>query len=183
VAERAGAEAPVSEEREADSSDLASRFSRIVSPGGSAAGEKQVLALEGEGVGQDGRLSDGHDGHRGGEVSRQQPAGIAAVEAGQIASIVRAAPTGSIPATSASATKRRADTACRSRIERMLSKIRASRGTGLSRRRFPPRRETELSPGLRGPRVEIGLAPALTDDVEVLAVDGIAAPRDGFRPS
>lgn len=85
---------------------------------------------EGEDAGQDERLSAGHAGHLGGAFSAQQPAGIAAAGAGQIASTVRAAPIGSIPATSASATKRRANTAFPGLIERMVSKIRASQGFG-----------------------------------------------------
>ena len=142
VAKRAGADAAVSEEGLADSPVRASRASWTASPGGRAAGEKQVRAPAGEGAGQDERLSEGQDGHAGG-ASGQQPAGIAAAGAGQIASTVRAALTGSIPATSASATRKRADTACRSLTERMVPKIRASFGIGVSQRGASPRRSGE----------------------------------------
>ncbi len=88
VAARCGAAARASGPERVASPARAWRDTGIVSPGGRAAGKQQVRAREGWGAGQDGRLSEGHDGHLGGAVSGQHPAGIAAAGAG------RTAPTG-----------------------------------------------------------------------------------------
>jgi hypothetical protein len=126
-AKRAGPASTVSGAERVDSPERESRNSGVASPGGSAAREQQVAVRDGA-AGAGDRPSPGHTGQAGGGLWGQQPAGIAAAGAGQIASTGDVATRGSIPATSASATSRRADIACRSRIERILSKIRASYG-------------------------------------------------------
>lgn len=84
VVESAGVAGAVSEDEAVDVPQRSSRETGVESPGGSASGETNVRPREG--AGQEDRLSEGHDGQRGGASSPQHRSGIAAAGAGQSAS-------------------------------------------------------------------------------------------------
>lgn len=120
AAERSGVEGAVSEVEAVVAPARASRVSGSVSPGGRAAGEQQVRAREGWGVGQEGRLSDGQAGQAGGGAGGQQPVGIAATGAVQTAATGDAKTSGNSPASSPRARNVRARRVCLIGVEARL---------------------------------------------------------------
>ena len=99
---RAGAAWTVSGAEVVDSPERESRNSGVASPGGSAAREQQVAVRDGA-AGAGDRPSLGQAGQAGGALWGQQPAGIAAAGAAQIASTGDVAKRGRSPVTSTSA--------------------------------------------------------------------------------
>jgi hypothetical protein len=120
VAERSGVEGVVSGVEVVVAPARALRASGSFSPGGRAAGEQQVRAREGCGVGQEGRLSDGQAGQAGGEAGGQHPVGVAATGAGQMAATGDAKTSGIRPARRPRARKVRARRVCLIGVEAEL---------------------------------------------------------------
>ena len=133
---RAGPASTVSEAEVVDSGERESRDSGVASPGGRAAREQQVAVRDGA-AGAGDRPSLGQAGQAGGALWGQQPAGIAAAGAAQIASTRDVATRGRSPVTSTRAKSDLIWKACRRGIEGILSKIRARGPTRTVRIRGP----------------------------------------------
>ncbi len=109
---RAGPAWIVSGAEDVDSPERESRDSGVASPGGRAAREQQVAVRDGA-AGAGDRPSLGQAGQAGGLLWGQQPAGIAAAGAGQIASTGDVATRGRSPVASTRARSDRIWKACR----------------------------------------------------------------------